>query len=248
MFRKPSKQSICYDDTHSHAQASCTIPSHSSAPLKTVGTSTGPSADAATGSEVTRFGFGGKLIDTGHTHTDAIVDVDTNASVWPVYRDMIYCQSPDLEIDSGLIALFDDTLPSGWTDFSALDRRFPRGASTYGAQNNANTHTHTTIPSKTAPLKPMGSTTGPSADSADHKPPFPNFHKLGLEMVGRESSLSLMDMIFASKDSDGYGVADSIYIVSVIPPLGYSRFSDLDDVAFLRNAYASLQKQQTGTR
>jgi hypothetical protein len=74
----------------------------------------------------------------------------------------------------------------------------------------------------------VGSSTGPSADEADHKPPY-------------------LDMIFASKDSDGYGVADSIYIVSALPPLGYSRFSDLDDVAFLRNAYGSLQKQQTAT-
>jgi len=74
--------------------------------------------------------LGGKLIATSHTHTDAKVDIDTNSSVRPPYLGMVFCQSPDLEIDSGLIALFGSNKPTGWTRFSALDRRFPRGAST----------------------------------------------------------------------------------------------------------------------
>jgi hypothetical protein len=144
--------------SHSHAQVSCTIPPKAA----------GPSADAATGSEDTRIGTGVTLIDTSHTHTDARVDVDTNSSVWPGYRDMVYCYNPDLEIDSGLIALFDDTPPSGWTNFSGLDRRFPRGASTCGGQNNANTHTHTTGGYDTSSVSDTTRKSGATSSAGEH--------------------------------------------------------------------------------
>ena len=61
---------------------------------------------------------------------DAEVYVEDNTNVWPPYKGMVYCQSADLEIDLGLIALFDDSVPSGWTRFSALDGYFARGAPT----------------------------------------------------------------------------------------------------------------------
>ena len=47
--------------------------------------------------------------------------------------------------------------------------------------------------------------------SANHLPPY-------------------LDMIFASINSDGYGEADSIVIFTALPPLGWTRYSDLDDV------------------
>jgi hypothetical protein len=60
---------------------------------------------------------------------------------------MVFCQSPDLEIDSGLIALFDSSAPTGWTRFTALDNRFPRAASNYGGEAGSATHTHNTTSS-----------------------------------------------------------------------------------------------------
>jgi hypothetical protein len=52
------------------------------------------------------------------------------------------------------MVVFDNTLPSGWTNFIGLDRRFPLGASTYGGRNNT--------------------------DGV----PISNFHKLRLGLVG----------------------------------------------------------------
>jgi hypothetical protein len=72
--------------------------------------------------------LGQVVIDPAHTHTDAQVDIDAATDVLPPYLDVVYCQSPDLAIDSGLIAMFDDAAPSGWTRFSALDGVFARGA------------------------------------------------------------------------------------------------------------------------
>jgi hypothetical protein len=43
---------------------------------------------------------------------------------------------------SGGIVMFDTACPAGWTRFSALDGRFPRGASSYGATGGSDTHSH----------------------------------------------------------------------------------------------------------
>ena len=126
--------STTYGDTggsssHDHGTASCTT-------------------GTAAGSTTTRIGTGGILIATNHTHTDARVDVDS-ASALPPYLNMVYCQSPDLEIDSGLIALFDDSAPTAGPRFSALDSYFPRGYSSYGGTGGLN-HPHATQPQAAA--------------------------------------------------------------------------------------------------
>jgi hypothetical protein len=46
-------------------------------------------------------------------------------------------------VPSGLIGVFAQDCPSGWTRFSALDNFFPMGGSSYGATGGSATHTHT---------------------------------------------------------------------------------------------------------
>lgn len=43
----------------------------------------------------------------------------------------------------GMIAMFDQNCPAGWTRFSDLDNRFPIGGNLYGAIGGTNSHTHT---------------------------------------------------------------------------------------------------------
>ena len=45
-------------------------------------------------------------------------------------------------IPGGAIMMFQTACPTGWTRLSALDNRFPRGASTYGGKGGGDTHTH----------------------------------------------------------------------------------------------------------
>jgi hypothetical protein len=45
-------------------------------------------------------------------------------------------------IPSGAIMMFTGTCPSGWSRFAALDNRFPRGASAYGATGGSGSHNH----------------------------------------------------------------------------------------------------------
>jgi hypothetical protein len=65
-------------------------------------------------------------VDSGDAATKGYVDTQTGGGV-----------------PSGMIAMFDAACPSGWTRFSALDSKFPRGASTYGGTGGSDTHTHT---------------------------------------------------------------------------------------------------------
>lgn len=45
-------------------------------------------------------------------------------------------------IESGMVVMFTSSCPSGWTRFTALDNRFPRGAASYGATGGSNTLSH----------------------------------------------------------------------------------------------------------
>lgn len=45
-------------------------------------------------------------------------------------------------IPSGMIGMFNSTCPSGWSRFSELDGKVPRGSDTYGGIGGSETHTH----------------------------------------------------------------------------------------------------------
>ena len=63
--------------------------------------------------------------------------------ILPPYLDMMFCSNTDLIVKQNTVSLFDATLPSGFTRFTPLDDKFPRGNSTYGGSSSATTHTHT---------------------------------------------------------------------------------------------------------
>ncbi|MEK6888923.1 MAG: hypothetical protein AABW80_02330 [Nanoarchaeota archaeon] len=47
------------------------------------------------------------------------------------------------ELPSGSIIMFDTACPTGWTRFTDLDGRVPKGAVSYGGIGGADTHNHT---------------------------------------------------------------------------------------------------------
>ncbi len=182
-------------------------------------TTGGPSASAYTQSD-----SGGATSSPSHTHTNAMVSVD-NVTNAPPYLDMVYCVNPDLNIDAGMVTLFTST-PSGWTRFSALDSKFARGASTYGGTGGATTHTHTTTGgyttggSGTRNDSPGGdngagehthTTANGSTDSGNSVPPY-------------------LDMIYAAKDTTGYAISGLISMTTSAPPLGWTRYTALDNL------------------
>ncbi len=74
-----------------------------------------------------------------HTHT---LNGTTEAALaTPPYVDMIVAKpSSSTSIPSGIVALTSALPPMGWTRFSELDGRFPRGSSTHGAPEDAHSH------------------------------------------------------------------------------------------------------------
>jgi hypothetical protein len=163
------------------------------------------------------------LHDKGaHTHTVTVTH-GTTTDVLPPYLGMVYCYKNQLDINSGLIGMFTST-PAGWTQFSALDDKFPYGATSYGATGGDTTHTHTATRTSynagnTASCTCCGSATRASTG-----------HSSNASSTGTGSNIpAYLSVIFSSADSDTYGKAGMIAIVDALPPLGWTQFSALDD-------------------
>jgi len=81
---------------------------------------------------------------SSHVHSSLGAVINSNTSVLPPYINIIVCYKNDFTIPSGLISLFNESVPSGWSRFTALDGYFPKASSTYGTTGGANTHAHST--------------------------------------------------------------------------------------------------------
>ena len=110
-------------DTHTHVDAQCTTSSISTTSLGAInsGTSIGTT--------------------TSHTHQSLKIGFNSTTNI-PPYTDMIVCYNNHFLLSQGLISLFSNTVPSGWTRFSNLDGRFPRAAASYAVGTIAATHSH----------------------------------------------------------------------------------------------------------
>jgi len=129
------------------------------------GASTSASASMARDSGSTAMGSG------AHTHTLQSSMVGT-ASNLPSYRNLkviSYDSGIPTTIPSGAIAIFDGTLPSGWTRYSAQDDYFVRGAGSI-ATGGANTHTHSVEVTTGAPSATVNgkSSSGNVATTSSH--------------------------------------------------------------------------------
>ena len=94
---------------------------------------------------------------TTSTHTHSYSGTVSGSNI-PPYLDMIYASPTSSSLlPNGMIAMFDSLPPLGWTRFTALDGKFPRGASTYGGTGGSSSHSHTI----------SGTTSGASAYISD---------------------------------------------------------------------------------
>ena len=110
-------------------------------------THTSSGAVVATGNTAS-LGTGGaaSYASVAHTHTFApSIGVANNL---PSYRNLVIIQNNSAgeptSIPTGAVALFDATVPTGWTRYSAQDGFYVRGesAANRGTTGGANTHTH----------------------------------------------------------------------------------------------------------
>ncbi len=102
------------------------------------------SVDATTTPMPSRSLAGTGLNGNAHTHTFS--PTIGSASNLPVYRQLNIIRHNNSgnpsSIPAGAIAIFDSTVPSGWTQYSSQNGYYPYGENTAGTTGGSNTHTH----------------------------------------------------------------------------------------------------------
>ena len=107
------------------------------------GTHTLTYSSATAGADSTKkTSFVGSDPPGNHTHTWGNPTVTTD-SIVPPYKNLKFIKKNNpASLPANIIGLFDATVPSGWTRYSALDSNYLRGYSD-NATGGASTHTHT---------------------------------------------------------------------------------------------------------
>jgi hypothetical protein len=113
-------------DTHSHTVTSASIA-------------------AASGTTVEQSGGATPVSSGGHTHPTFTPTIG-DASNIPQFRQLQIIRADTsgvpVNLPAGAIAMFDNTVPVGWTRYAAQDGNYIRGENTIATTGGSNTHTH----------------------------------------------------------------------------------------------------------
>jgi hypothetical protein len=173
-----------------------------------------------------------------HTHT--LYGYPNPEDNIPPYTTVLYCQSNNLSLATSQILLYNQTTPSGWTRYTNMDNRFPRGASSVGTTGGSSSHsfTFTTGASTGGGTGEGGIMTGMFTRSARS-----HSHSSTTVTSGTANYLPpYYSIVYATINSTGNATNGTIVMVTALPPLGWSRFSALDD----RFPYGSSSVGTTG--
>ncbi|HNW23537.1 MAG TPA: DUF2341 domain-containing protein [Candidatus Dojkabacteria bacterium] len=166
---------------------------------------------------------GTNTISIGHYHNVDVVVAD-NTSVLPPYLDMIFCSNNDLIVKTNGVTVFTSTVPSGFTRFSGLDSKFPRGNSSYGGTSTTTTHTHNVTATTGNP-----SSTGTNATGATAIPSSTHTHTASDTSGTGTHVPEYITVIYGEAASaDVMAPSGMITMSNATPPLGWTRYSALD--------------------
>ncbi len=186
------------------------------------------------GSSTTSSTNATKVASGSHTHSYTI-NFPAAITVYPPYVDMVLCKNSDLSIKSGLIGIFDSSVPSGWTANTNLNGYFPRLYSSYNltpTPAGASTHSHTETSVGISNTTNTGVIDGGTANNCGGLG-----HSATAGTTSSDSNLPpYLTMSFASVNSDAKGIANLITITDVLPPLGWARYTSLDGKFIYGNA------------
>lgn len=168
-----------------------------------------------------------------HSHTYSM----STSSVMnlPSYEDFVYCSYEKIPnaLDTNNIVMFDvnvASLPVGWSSYSSMNinNRFPRGSVTAGGSGVGVAHSHTFSGS-------TGSGGGGSQytfGSISNASPANHSHSIPLTSTGSTESLPpYLDVVFSIPNYtvNLKGGIIVIFNSTHIPPLGWDRFTPLDN-------------------
>jgi RHS repeat-associated protein len=147
-----------YTDVPAHSHTGSTIVvstsgshTHSVTRYASTGSGNYPQTGIGAGSNGSTASSGAHTHDIqGTTDATGVTNPSTNtATVLPPYLDMLFCRKTMIDftgVPQNAVAIFDygaaQQLPAGWTHFTQLDGKFPRGAAVYGTTGGVSTHLH----------------------------------------------------------------------------------------------------------
>jgi hypothetical protein len=168
---------------------------------------------------------GSQVSELNHTHT--ITPQLSSANHLPPYRQLKYIRydlsgSPTT-LPEGVIALFDDTAPTGWTRYSAQDNLFIRGeASIVGGGSATHTHNLTGTMSTAS-----GGTTTDGGGGGTSSAAAPNHtHTISGTSPSSNHLPPYIDTILAKLDSDAALPAGIITFWDGSPPNSWDNLSE----------------------
>jgi len=162
-----------------------------------------------------------------NSHTHQIIVTSQETEVLPPYLDMIICSNKNLVINQGLISLFDFSIPSGFTRFSQLDNKFLRGNSTYGESSGVTTHSHNVLATITD-----GASSETTAQGGSEIYTASNTHTHTINQFITQTSENIpkyLSVLYGQANNDTMAPMGVITMATALPPLGWTRFSQLDE-------------------
>jgi hypothetical protein len=108
-------------------------------------TSTSSSIANTTGLTIEEVALETAVSSGGHTHPSFTPTIGSASNI-PQYRQLKIIRADSsgvpVNLPAGAIAMFDNTVPAGWTRYAVQDGNYIRGENTVAATGGSNTHTH----------------------------------------------------------------------------------------------------------
>jgi chitodextrinase len=187
---------------------------------------TAPSGTTGTGSNSLVYTGWNVNVAPRHSHNISVT-LTSNVNHMPQYTNMLYCSNSKVEDLSNNIALFDTSSVTGWTQYSALDDRFPLGATaSIGTTGGNSTHTHTASWNISSVSNDGQCQSGGVSVNAGHG------HSVSSNSVtSADNTPVYLAMVYMKMSSaNTLSTERPIYILNTSTmPLGWERFNALDN-------------------
>lgn len=173
-----------------------------------------------------------------HTHSNAKVDI-SDTTINPPFVGLYFCSSPNLQHFSNSIGVFNtnsSNLPSGFTYYSGLEARYPKGNDGFIASGGSNTHTHSTV----GGYNTDNSTTNGGDDAySSTTAAVPHYHtSVSGTTDSGVNNIPCYTVVYGQVSTDTAPTAGIIEMTSALPPLGWTYFSNLEGKFPLGNSSA----------
>ena len=183
-----------------------------------------------------------------YNHQHNVTGTISDATSLPPYMTTSVCSANTFLGTSNLVFLSDTSVPSGWTRETAFDGKMPYGSASAGTSGGSATHTHTfsnlsTSASQNNYCANIAMEGGSTRDVAWGV----HTHSVTLSSNGAGSNYPPYKTLLFVKNPNIVVTAPVISMFSTLPPLGWTRYSELDSFFTLGGSAVNLTAQGSAT-